>query len=340
MKWDVLCVGAGLTSAVVCAQLKRRYRCLVMDCRPYMGGNCADYPSGSTFVHLHGPHNYHAPHNHRSTHFLSKYTRWAPFHYTVTAEIEDRGTVKRVPFPYGPKTEMALGRSLSDQEIIDLFFRGYSQKMWGQPWEKLPKSVRSRVIKRDETTPNPCYFKDHFEATPMHGYSVMFRKMFEGVDLILGVDRNEWKEINAERVVYCGRIEDVLGDNPLPYRSILIHFNDGEWSFPTTALNVCHQRRQCHRVVNYGAYGGDGNCRVQSFEYSIVTQPDDPTPYYPIPSQKNCDEYEKIKYDVMSRFPNLIPAGRLGTYRYLDMWQTVEEALDIAEQIRLHFERQ
>ena len=50
---------------------------------------------------------------------------------------------------------------------------------------------------------------------------------------------------------------------------------------------------------------------------------------YPINNEENNTRYERYKLLADSR-ENVLFGGRLGSYRYYDMWQVIKEALEMA----------
>jgi UDP-galactopyranose mutase len=57
---------------------------------------------------------------------------------------------------------------------------------------------------------------------------------------------------------------------------------------------------------------------------------DGTAPYYPINDEKN--QKILLKYhEEAKKFPNIFFSGRLGEYKYLDMHQTIENALTLFE---------
>lgn len=325
--YDILIVGAGISGATVAAYLKHKLKILVVDVRPYMGGNCYDYRSGKTYVHLHGPHNWHCKDD-EIWKFVSQYTTWKPYQAKVEAEIEWEHKLKRVPFPYSHETTTALGRILTNEEITDLFFRGYSEKMWGLPFEHLPSQIQNRVPRHLETS---NYFPESDQATPEYGYTEMIQNMLYGVDVQLNVPPDYWKTIPARKIVYCGRLDLVLsGSRKLPYRSLDITFNHEKWDSTATTVNFCHKRCPSTRKTNYGFFHGDPDFPFVSYEMPRQGQIDEISPYYPIPSDQNRETYNLLKQEVLQKYPNLIPLGRLGTYKYLNMDQAVGQGMKVA----------
>jgi UDP-galactopyranose mutase len=72
-----------------------------------------------------------------------------------------------------------------------------------------------------------------------------------------------------------------------------------------------------------------GNKTLIMREYSRFAQRND-EPYYPIGRQD--DKLRYLKYKKLAEAePNVIFAGRLGTYRYLDMHQAIGTALNLFE---------
>jgi UDP-galactopyranose mutase len=53
-------------------------------------------------------------------------------------------------------------------------------------------------------------------------------------------------------------------------------------------------------------------------------------PYYPIFTKENLKRYEKYK-QLANKFKNLILVGRLAEYKYYDMDDVIERALNIFE---------
>jgi len=342
MKYDVLVVGAGISAATLCAVLKNRYRICVVDTRKHLGGNCFDYPSGKAFVHAYGPHIFHSP-SRPVVDFLSRFTQWTHYNHTVIAEVEDQGHLRRVPFPYCRLTQEALGRTLSPAEIITLFFKDYSRKMWGRDYGDLPTSIQGRVPK--DTQERPQYFPEQFQAVPTQGYTRMLERMFEGVELALNVDEDQWQSIPAERIVYCGRPDRIrmpgstrryaqVAGASLPFRSLQFRMTLEDWDAATTMVHFCHGRQAATRKTNYGYFYGDRSSRVVSYELPYEAPGDELAPYYPLPLPENCAACETLQRRIAPAFGHRLHfLGRLATYKYLDMFQAVGQALAMAQRV-------
>lgn len=334
--YDIVIVGSGLTAATICAMRKDK-KILVVDVRHHLGGNCYDYTSGGAFVHKYGPHLFHSP-NKEVVEFLSKFTKWVPYQHRVTAELEDG---MRVPFPYSKETQKALGRELSYREVIDVFFKPYSQKMWGKDWSELPPQITERVPKNTNDTSD--YFKGQFTALPELGYTRMIENMFQGTDIILGVGPNYWQSLNASQIIYCGRPDHIILKNGLKagsvinwlkYRNITFDFKTEEWDATTPVVNFCHMKTPCTRKSYFGnIFGTKSESKLVVYETPHEAFASDITPYYPIPCDENFKAQIELKRVIQTDFPNLTFAGRLGTSSYIDMWQCVLMGMNIAKKL-------
>lgn len=333
MVYDVVIVGSGLTAATICA-LRKDKKILVVDVRHHIGGNCYDYKSGDTYFHKYGPHLFHSPNN-EVVELLKKYTNFLPYRHRVTAELENG---QRVPFPYSKETEAIIGK-LSPNEVIDIFFKPYSYKMWGKSWEQLPKQITERVPKN--TNEASDYFKDQFTGLPEAGYTHMMENMFYGRDIILGVSPNFWREVEAKTIIYCGRPDHIIMKNGLKaggminwlkYRNIDFEIRSEQWDAQTPVVNFCHLKTPYTRKSSFSSIY-NGHSDLVMYEKPSEAFACDVTPFYPIPCDHNVETQLGLKKIIQIEYPNLIFAGRLGTSSYIDMWQCVLMGMDIAKKI-------
>ena len=60
-------------------------------------------------------------------------------------------------------------------------------------------------------------------------------------------------------------------------------------------------------------------------------------PFYPVPSKETTELHQKY-LAAAGTYKNLYPLGRLAQYRYCNMDEAVEAALDLAARVRRDFE--
>lgn len=344
---EIVIVGAGITAAAAAAVLKEEFKVTVFETRDHLGGNCYDYRSRGTHIQRYGSHIFHCPNPELVT-WLSRFTEWRPYRHSVTAEILVEDKPFQVPFPYSLETEKLLG-ILKDEEIIELFFKGYSQKMWGKSWEELPAGIRNRVPKRQEASD---FFPGQFTALPLEGYTPMIQRMFSGCDVVLGASAHTWMHhaSSAHKILYCGRLDLLQGDRGsllggefvdrskllaawLPHRTLEITWGTGAPVSPTGVTNYCHMDTRVIRRIQHAQITG-GSSQVFHVETPRDAQPLDLSPFYPAPVTKNTPLIlEYLRSRAKTLYPNLIPMGRLGQHLYLDMHAAIGKGKAVGEAI-------
>lgn len=344
---EIVIVGAGITAAAAAAVLKREFKVTVYEIRDHLGGNCYDYYSQGTYVHRYGAHVYHNP-NAELHKWLSSFTAWRSYRHSVTAEILLGDQPTHVPFPYSHDTEKVIG-PLADPEIIEMFFRGYSEKMWGVSWDALPTGIRNRVPKRQVVSD---FFMGQYTALPERGYTSMIKEMFRGCDLVLGCAPQTWRQhpVKPYKVLYCGRLDLLRDANGfplgstfvdrqqlhmawLPHRTLEFTWSVGAPVSPTAVLNYCHLKNPAIRRIQHAQLTG-GDSQVFHLETPKTAHVSDPSPFYPAPRTDAIGRsLEVLEQHAKTLYPDLIPMGRLAQSLYLDMHQAVGKGKAVGESI-------
>ena len=159
--------------------------------------------------------------------------------------------------------------------------------------------------------------------------------MLNGIEVRLGVDylanREEYDTL-AEKIVYTGPIDAFYNYSLgyLQYRSV--KFENEVLDMPNfqgnAAVNYTDKETPWTRIIEHKwfEFGKDENGQdiaktVISKEYSSEWKPGD-EPYYPVNDESNTDLYQEYKR-LANKEDRVIFGGRLGTYRYTDMQDTI-----------------
>ncbi len=234
---------------------------------------------------------------------------------------------------------------LADYIYKNIFY-SYTLKQWGKKPEEIDFSVTARVpirVSRDDR-----YFQDKYQGIPKYGYAKLFEKILEhpNIKLLLNADCKEIIKMKNNKVylfdkpfkgklIYTGEI-DYFFDykyGKLLYRSIEFKFetfyqeyfqevgtvnypNDYDFTRITEFKHLTSQKSNFTTIV-----------KEFPRPYSMK---DGQVPCYPVLDQKCLDMYEKYKNETR-KLENVIFLGRLAEYKYYNMDQVVEKALEIFE---------
>ena len=330
----ILIVGAGLSGSVIARELAEDGHAVeVIDQRDHVAGNAYDYVNRHGIrVHKYGPHLFHTS-NEEVWNYLSRFTNWLPYKHKVKALLNDG---RYVTLPVNKYTKEAVG----EENVLDIFFRPYTKKMWGVSLDELNPNIINRVPIRDDD--NEYYFPDDkYQAMPTEGYTSMVEHMLnhENISVYLNEKFDKSEEVDYDRIFNSMPI-DVYYDcmyGELPYRSIKFHNFDifMHKCLPSATVNFTHDGPYT-RVTEWKNIVGHGEnpyITSMTFEEPCDYKDNNYERYYPVKDMagKNKELYQAYK-EIKNERTTFI--GRCGLYAYLDMHQAVNSALSIVRNFR------
>jgi UDP-galactopyranose mutase len=363
-RFDILVVGAGLFGATTAHELTRRgFRCLVLEQRSHVGGNCYTEQRDGIHLHLYGPHIFHTS-DARIWHWIKQFSDFNGYRHRV--KVDYRG--KRYSFPlnlftfrelWGVESEQqargelerrriagADPRSLEGwalsrygREIYETFIRGYSQKQWGKHPRELPAAILKRLPIRFGW--NEEYFDDRYQGVPIAGYTAIFDKLLAGSSVRPRTDyfsaRRHFDSL-ARATVYTGPLDRFFDYRfgRLEYRGLeLDHSRLDVADFQGFAqVNYSDERVPYTRIVEHKHFHfGEQPCTWITREYPAAAG-SDVEPMYPLRDEANLRTLER--YHALARQPDYRRCyfgGRLAEYRYYDMHQVIASALKTADRV-------
>ena len=360
MEYDYLIVGSGLFGSIFAHEMEKKgKKCLVIEKRNHIGGNIFTENVENINVHKYGPHIFHT--NRKDIwEYLSQFVEFNNFIYSPMANY--KGKLFNLPFNmntfyqmWGVKTpKEALDKinsqktenhvenpknleeqaiNLVGKDIYEILIKGYTEKQWGKNCKELPSFIIKRLPVRFTFDNN--YFNDRYQGIPIGGYTQIIEKMLDNIPVLLNTDffdnKDKWLNI-ADKIIFTGMIDKFYDYcfGELEYRSL---------KFESEILDF--ENYQGVAAVNYNEFEVPYTRCIEHkhFEFissdkTVITREypqnwDKSTePYYPINDNKNNKLYDKY-VELANKDKNIIFCGRLGSYKYYDMWQIVDEALKL-----------
>lgn len=365
MKYDYLIVGSGLYGAVCAHELnKKGYTCLVVEKRSHMGGNIYTEEAEGINVHRYGAHIFHtsdkevweyingfAEFNNYVNCPIARYKDECynlPFNMNTFTKLwrdvftpeeararieEERGR----DFVANPKNLEEQAINLVGRTIYEKLVKGYTEKQWGRECKELPAFIIKRLPVRFTFDNN--YFNDRYQGIPVGGYTKIIEKMLEGIEVRTNCDFNEHREellAQCDRVIYTGAIDNFYGYKlgALEWRAVRFETEtldipdfQGNAVINYTAADVPFTRIIEHKHFEFGT----GEKTIISREYPMDWKFGD-EPYYPVNDEKNNALYQSyLKLAEADKRVHF--GGRLGTYKYADMDDTIIAALGYVKAI-------
>ncbi|MBP5743028.1 MAG: UDP-galactopyranose mutase [Paludibacteraceae bacterium] len=236
--------------------------------------------------------------------------------------------------------EQAL--TLIGKDIYERLIKGYTEKQWGRKCTELPAFIIKRLPVRMVFDNN--YFNDTYQGIPIGGYNKLTDGLLDCVETKTGVDYFANKaelDAMAGMVVFTGKIDEYFGYKygNLQYRTV--RFETEVLDTPNyqgnAVVNYTEREVPYTRVIehkHFEMFGQDvynAPKTVISKEYSTEWKPG-MEPYYPVNDQHNTELYAKYKA-LAENEKNVIFGGRLAEYKYYDMDDVIEAALDTFEKM-------
>ena len=358
--YDYLIVGAGFFGAVFAHEAQKQgKRCLVVERRGHIGGNCYTADVESIHVHRYGAHIFHTSDQQIWTYI----NQFCTFNNYVNSPIANyRGEIYNMPFnmntfsrlwnistpaeakaiidaqradaPAQPQNLEEQAISLVGRDIYEKLVKGYTEKQWGRPCTELPAFIIRRLPVRFRYDNN--YFNDRYQGIPEGGYTPIFEKLLDGIDVRLNCDYFDHKdELRAQcrKVVFTGPIDRYFDYcyGPLQFRSLRFESEvlDMENYQGNAVVNYTDRETPYTRVIEHKHFEfGTQPKTVITREYPMDWHPGD-EPYYTVNDEKNNQLYQRYAA-LAEREPDVLFGGRLGEYKYYDMDKVIASALGFA----------
>ena len=217
MKYDYLIVGSGLFGATFAhLAAKGGKKCLVIDKRPYLGGNVYCENIEGINVHKYGAHIFHT-NNKEVWDFVNSFVEFN--RYTNCPVANYKGKLFNLPFNmntfhqmWGVKTPEEAKAKIEEQkaeavaalngrepqnleeqaltlvgkDIFNTLIKEYTEKQWGRKCTELPAFIIKRLPLRFVFDNN--YFNDRYQGIPIGGYNKLIGGLLDEADCLTDCD--------------------------------------------------------------------------------------------------------------------------------------------------------
>jgi UDP-galactopyranose mutase len=356
-------IGAGFSGAVIARTLANaNIKVVVFDNRSHVAGNCHTTRHDETqiMLHVYGPHIFHTS-NKRVWDYVNSFDQFIPFTNRVKSVYNNK--IYSLPINlltinsffgknFNPHEAALFLDSIADtsiekpttfeeqalryvgKDLYEAFFKGYTIKQWGIHPSELPASILKRLPVRFNYDDN--YYSSYYQGIPKNGYTYVVEKILDHPNIEVKLNSHFKRDQSHEfsHVFYSGPIDSWFDFScgRLGYRTLDFSLETHEGDYQGNAvinygnLEVPYTRISEHK--HFAPWEQHDKTIIYK-EYSRSCEDGD-IPYYPIRLINDKSVLRQYCELAENEF-NVTFVGRLGTYRYLDMHITIEEALNTAE---------
>ena len=362
--YDYIIVGSGFFGSVCARELTDKgFKCLVLEKRNHIGGNCHTEKIDGINMHTYGPHIFHTS-NERVWKWINQFATFN--HFTNRPIANYKGELFALPFnmwtfnqlwgvthPHEAKAiiaeqskEIGEPQNLEEQaiklvgrDVYEKLIKGYTSKQWMKPPNELPKEIIKRLPVRFTYDTN--YFNDPYQGIPIGGYTQIFDQLLAGIEVKLDTDyladKSAW-DAKARNIIYTGPI-DAYYDyqfGPLEYKTTRFEhkkLTDTDNFQGVPVMNYTDIETPYTRIIEYKHFEfGQTDTTCITYEYPEPYVAKVTEPYYPVNDQENNAIFGQYKA-LADAEDHVYFGGRLAEYKYYDMHQIIERAFDLLDEL-------
>jgi UDP-galactopyranose mutase len=362
MEFDYLIVGSGFFGSICAYELNKiGKKICVVESRNHIGGNCYTDNRNDINIHVYGPHIFHTS-NENVWKWINQFVEFNNFKLNVVANYKNE--LYSLPFNmwtfnklFNVKTPEEAKRVIDNQSshIIDpknleeqaiklvgvdgyeKLVKGYTEKQWRKDAKELPKEIIKRLPVR--FTYDCDYFNDKYQGIPIGGYTQIFEKLLKNIDVRLNTNYFVDPLPEHNKIIYTGPIDRFFEykHGQLEYKTTKFeHFHFNQQNYQGVAVMNYTEKELPHtRVIEHKHFEKNNTETTWvTWEYPSAYDAGVSEPYYPVNDSANNEIYIKYKKEAENLKDKVLFGGRLAEYKYYDMHQVIESALNFVEKIK------
>lgn len=222
----------------------------------------------------------------------------------------------------------------------------YTAKQWGVSPSEIDPSVLKRVPLRFSY--DEGYFSDPYEAMPLHSFTHFFENLLDhpNIHVKLGVEAMDHLAVKGDKlyldgqefnvpVFYTGALDELFDCiyGRLPYRSLRFEWKyENKGSLQAAPVVAYPQEAGYTRITEFKKLPVQNKPGTSyALEYPLpYREGEQLEPYYPVLTIQSQEQYAQY-LALAEKIPNLVLCGRLADFKYYNMDQALERALETAK---------
>lgn len=373
MKYDFLIVGAGFAGAT-CARLltDAGYKCLIIEERPFVGGNCVTSNMGGINIHIIGPHVFHT-NNIDIWNFINKYDEFIDYKHEVYTYSNGKFysnsmnliTLQQIygfnenvwPNQYKtllyknlvhnnrPKNLEEYCLSTYGKDIYETILKGYYEKKYNKNCNELS----SDIIEEKNNCSflyNTGFYSDKYQGIPKHGYTLLIEKIIgDDIPIMLNTDYiSNIKKFNelSNNIIYTGQLDKLMNYciGPLDWGGIDINFSEesghSDNLFGNSVINFNDKDIQYYRLTEHKWFDINSNLDNKKTYITYESYKEwkiGDIPYYCIHNNISLGKYNQYINFFNKNYNNIYLCGKNAEYKNYSMAETIQSAMMLCDKL-------
>lgn len=350
----ILVVGAGLSGATIARLLKDcDYSVDICEKENFIGGLCkSDVSSNGIIYEPFGARTFHTKSKvvknfvekfielNNYKHYKGNLFKNRLYHYPINYETirkmeesqEILNELKNRPTEIDSTNFETAMLSTFGETLYKMFIENYSKKFWGLSPRLLEAEwAPKRIELKDKEV---SLFENQWQGVPKGGYNKLFEKLTEGIKIYLNCDYPKLEK-GYDLIIFSGKIDSLynykLGE--LSYRSIDFSYKENEpWENCSYGTINLSDHPTFFRKANFKIlHQQDIDTNYIQYQKAVPEDENHP-PMYPINTKDNNRLFAKY-LKLACQNNKIIPFGRLGLYKYLDMDKAILLSINMRDLI-------
>lgn len=366
--YDVIIIGSGISGLTIAERFGvKNKKVLVIEKRNHIGGNCYDYYNkDGLLIPKYGPHFFHT-NSKRVWGYVSRFTDWHRYEHRVLSAVTNN---IYVPVPVNintvnilfnlkinserqmrvwlenntlkiknPKNSEQAALRRVGKSLYEKLFKKYTIKQWDKHPRILSPEIMDRIPIR--TNFDDRYFTDKYQGMPKKGYTSLFQNIakHKNIDIALNtdyfnIDISKYKT-KKSILIFTGRIDQYfsyMGYKPLEYRSLNFRYRTINKEFYQKATQINYPNSKKYTRITEPKHSTGQRHKKTTIIYEYPTWIGEG--YYPVSSKQNQELYTKYQsLALKEQKKGVYFLGRLANYKYFNMDQAFENALNFYDAI-------
>ena len=367
-KYDFVIVGAGFAGAT-CARLltDKGYKCLIIEERPFVGGNCLDMFNNGMLIQVFGAHIIHT-NDEEVWRFLDIYGNLKNFYpetkmysnhklYTYPPNIETLREFYKCLWPSSAKQALDSATTKPDsinniedfclanygKDIYEKLFKNYFKKKLGRECKDLLVDNLENKSKMSFVGGHKMY-SEKYQGIPTVGYSKCVENIIgDDIDIMLNTNflSNKEKYMGyGEYVIYTGEIDKFFGYciGNLDWASSSFSFQESESNDTNTTgypmIMYADDSVGWHRTTEHKWLNDQNSAVIESVStvtYEIYKEwQRGEDVIYPILTSDSVALYNRYVKKIIENYPKVLLCGRKPRYNLWHIADVVRDAMNLA----------